>query len=260
MTAEDYLRQLEAEGLCDEDRAVLEEVRAEVQASEAQEAEAAQAAEMQSAAIEEQEEEAGLGASPVPASLQHVFKKHFRQGRFLVATDAEAAAARVIRDLGFAGFVNAPAAFVSLIGIRTVDEMLVMQASALTEWFAEVETPVGKVYGLHYPATWINLPAPVDSPGENAVTAIMKKIMLNAAPLVATPRHFPESHAAIRWLTPKTQLRVDFDDRPAVTDPAEVIAVANSVTEQNLHIRRIAGGDLLLAETCRPLFPEFFLN
>ncbi len=245
MTPEDYLRQLEAEGLGEEDRAQLEQVRREDQTVEAQTDEEMAAA--------EEEAESGL-----PAALQHIFQKHFRQGRFLVATDSEAAAARVIRDLGFAGFVNSPAAFISLVGLRPVEEMVVMQASALTEWFAEVDTPVGKVYGLHYPATWVNLPAPVEDPTEHAVAAIMKKIMLNSAPLASTDRHFPEADASIRWVTPKTHLRIDFDDRPSISDPTEVLAMANSVTAHNLHIRRIAGGDLLLAETCRPLFPEFF--
>ena len=84
--------------------------------------------------------------------------------------------------------------------------------------------------------------------------------MLNSAPLAATERHFPEAHPEMRWMTPKTQLRIDFEGRPAITDTSEALAVANSVTEQNLRIRRIAGGDLLLAETCRELFPEFFLS
>ncbi len=238
---EDYLRQLEASGLSPEDQAALDGMRAEA-------AEKAGELAAEAASMEES----------LPVSIRHIFQKHFRQGRFLVATESEAAAARVIRDLGFAAFINAPAAFVSLIEVRPVEEMAVMQASALTEWFAEVETPVGKVYGLHYPATWVNLPAPVEDPSEHAVSAIMKKIMLNSAPLALTDRHFPDEHAEMRWVAPGTELRIDFDDRPAILDCAEAVAVANSVTEQHLHVRRIAGGDLLLGETCRPLFPEFF--
>src|SRR5258706_2148563 len=141
---------------------------------------------------------------------------HGRQGRFLIATNSEAAAARVIRGLGLAAFLNAPAAFISVIAVRDVDQMAVMQVSALTEWFAEVETPVGKIYGLHYPSSWINMPAPVEDAGEHGVGAILKKIMLNSAPLVSTERHFPEMHPELRWLTPKTGLRIEFADRVSV--------------------------------------------
>lgn len=240
MAVEDYLRQLEAAGLSSEDQAALDHLRSHENAPPAEDSEDAQ-------------QEGG-----VPLPLQHIFKKHFRQGRFLIATEAQAAAARVIRDLGFAAFVNAPAAFVSLIAVREVDPMAVMQASALTEWFAEVDTPVGKVFGLHYPSSWVNLPAPVEDPSEHAVAAILKRIMLNSAPLAPTDRHFPEAHPEMRWMTPHTQLRIDFLDRATIADPSQALAVANSVTEQNLRIRRISGGDLMLAETCRPLFPEFF--
>jgi len=176
----------------------------------------------------------------------------------LIATDAEGAAARVIRDLGFAAFVNSPAAFVSTISVRDVDQMVLMQASALTEWYAEVDTPVGKVFGLHYPSSWINLPAPVEDPTENPVTAILKRIMLNSAPLVQVDRHFPDAHSDIRWVTPQTQLRIDLEGEPAVTEVAAAVDLANAVTGRHLKIRRISGGDLLLAEACRPLFPDFF--
>ncbi len=235
MEVDDYLRQLEESGLASEDQEALDRMRS-----------------MEKSADTPEPQEGG-----VPPPLQHIFKKHFRQGRFLIATEAQAAAARVIRDLGFAAFVNAPAAFVSLVEVREVDPMAVMQASALTEWFAEVETPVGKVFGLHYPSSWINLPAPVEDDSEHAVTAILKRIMLNSAPLAPTDRHFPEAHPEMRWMTPHTQLRIDFLDQLSITDSSEALTLANSVTEQNLRIRRIAGGDLKLAEACRPLFPEF---
>jgi hypothetical protein len=194
----------------------------------------------------------------VPPQLLHLFKKHFRQGRFLIATMSEAAAARVIRDLGFAAFLNAPAAFISMVAVRDVDQMAVLQASALTDWFAEVETPMGKVYGLHYPSSWVNMPAPVDDAEEHGVSAILKKIMLNSSPLVSSDRHFPEMHGDLRWLTPKTELRIEFNDGPTVQG-SEAVDFANSVTERLLAVRRISGGDLFLAETCRPLFPDFFL-
>lgn len=231
-TPEDYLAQLESEGLGEEDQAVLAQMRSQ-----------------------------GEGDSPeaggVPPQLLHLFKKHFRQGRFLIATMAEAAAARVIRDLGFAAFLNAPAAFISTIAVRDVDQMTILQASALTEWFAEVDTPVGKIYGIHYPSSWINMPAPVESEEEHGVSAILKKIMLNASPLFSTDRQFPEMHGDLRWLTPKTELRIEFGDGTDVRG-SEAVDVANSVTERLLTIRRISGGDLYLADTCRPLFPDFF--
>jgi hypothetical protein len=242
ISAADYVRQLEAEGLGPEDVAALKAAREQGQGPEEAEDESAPPPE----------------AGEVPLALQHLFKKHFRQGRFLMATDAQAAAARVIRDLGFAGFVNAPAAFVSTIAVREVDQMVLMQASALTEWYAEVDTPLGRVFGLHYPSSWINLPAPVEDPTENPVTAILKRIMLNSSPLAPIERHFPEPDSEIRWVTPKTQLRIDLEGEPAVTDIAQVIELGNTVTDRHLRIRRIAGGDLLLAEACRPLFPDFF--
>jgi hypothetical protein len=234
MTPGDYLAQLESEGVGEEDTAVLKEMRSEGEGQDSAE------------------------PGGVPPQLVHLFKKHFRQGRFLIATMSEAAAARVIRDLGFAAFINAPAAFVSMIEVREVDQMAVLQASALTDWFAEVDTPVGKIYGLHYPSSWINLPAPVDDDQEHGVSAILKKIMLNSSPLVSTDRHFPETHGDLRWLTPKTELQIEFSDGPAVRG-SEAVDVANSVTERLLAIRRISGGDLFLAETCRALFPDFFL-
>lgn len=240
LSAAEYISQLEAAGLSEEDHAALSAAREQGQGPE-------------------EEESAPLpGGEEVPAGLRHLFKKHFRQGRFLIATDAEGAAARVIRDLGFAAFVNSPAAFVSTIKVREVDQMTLMQASALTEWYAEVDTPVGKVYGLHYPSSWINLPAPVEDSTENPVTAILKRIMLNSSPLVQVDRHFPELHSDIRFVTPHTQLRIDLEGEPAITDVAAAIDMANAVTGQHLKIRRISGGDLLLAEACRPLFPDFF--
>src|SRR5450755_3703191 len=156
-TPGDYLAQIESEGLGEEDAAVLKEMRVEGEGQDASE------------------------PGAVPPQLIHLFKKHFRQGRFLIATMSEAAAARVIRDLGFAAFLNAPAAFISMIAVRDVDQMAVLQASALTDWFAEVDTPVGKIYGLHYPSSWINMPAPVDDAEEHGVSAILKKIMLNSS-------------------------------------------------------------------------------
>jgi hypothetical protein len=233
VSAEDYIHQLEEEGLGEEDAAALKTVRAE------------------------REGEEGEAGDPHPA-IQHIFKKHFRQGRFLMATEAEGAAARVIRDLGFAGFINAPAAFISCIALRQADPMLLMQASALTEWFAEVETPVGKVFGLHYPSSWINMPAPVREAGEHPVQAILKRIMLNSAPLLATERHFPDLEQEIRWVTPKTQWQVTLDSGETVTSGEAVIELANTISDRHLRIRRIAGGDLVTAEICRPLFPEFF--
>ena len=145
-----------------------------------------------------------------------------------------------------------------MIAVRDVDQMAVMQASALTDWFAEVETPVGKIYGLHYPSSWINMPAPVDDAEEHGVSAILKKIMLNSSPLISTDRHFPESHGDLRWLTPKTELRIEFTEGDPIAGSAAV-DLANSVTDRLLAIRRISGGDLFLAETVRPLFPDFFL-
>jgi hypothetical protein len=233
-TPGDYLAQLESEGLGEEDAAVLKEMRAQVEGDDSSE------------------------PGVVPPQLLHLFKKHFRQGRFLIATMSEAAAARVIRDLGFAAFLNAPAAFISMVAVRDVDQMAVLQASALTDWFAEVETPMGKVYGLHYPSSWVNMPAPVDDAEEHGVSAILKKIMLNSSPLVSSDRHFPEMHGDLRWLTPKTELRIEFNDGPTVQG-SEAVDFANSVTERLLAVRRISGGDLFLAETCRPLFPDFFL-
>ena len=157
MSAQDYLRQLETEGLSAEDRAELEKLRTEGQAPPERNTESAEE--------EEEQEKAGFEEwGGVPPQLQHIFKKHFRQGRFLMATESEAAAARVVRDLGFAAFLNYPAAFVSVIAVREVDQTVVMQVSALTEWFAEVDTPVGKVFGLHYPSSWVNLPAPIEDP------------------------------------------------------------------------------------------------
>jgi hypothetical protein len=236
-TPGDYLAQLESDGLGEEDLAVLKEMRADNGDGDPSE---------------------GPEAGGVPPQLIHLFKKHFRQGRFLIATMSEAAAARVIRDLGFAAFLNAPAAFISMIAVRDVDQMAVMQASALTDWFAEVDTPVGKIYGLHYPSSWINMPAPVEDAEEHGVSAILKKIMLNSSPMVSTDRHFPEMHGDLRWLTPKTELRVEFADGEQM-DGSAAVDIANSVTERLLAIRRISGGDLFLAETCRPLFPDFFL-
>jgi len=241
ITAVDYMAQLESEGLSEEDAAVLKQVREEGGIPEEGEAESAP--------------ESQGGAPP---QLQHLFKKHFRQGRFLIATSSEGAAARVIRDLGFAAFLNAPAAFVCRIDVRDVDQMVVMQTSALTDWFAEVDTPVGKIYGLHYPSSWINMPAPVEDQSEHGVSAILKKVMLHSAPLVIAERHFPEIHPEIRWITPKTELRIQFSDGTAVSNQ-EVVELANSVTDRLLAIRRISGGDLFLAETCRPLFPDFFI-
>jgi hypothetical protein len=233
-SAEEYVAQLEASGLGEEDQAALAGFR--TQGSEEERASPAE----------------------IPPALVHLFKKHFRQGRFLMATAAEGAAARVVRDLGFAAFVNSPAAFVSTIRVRDVDQMALMQVSALTEWYAEVDTPVGKVFGLHYPSSWINLPAPVEDASENPVTAILKRIMLNSAPLVRVDRYFPEPHSDIRWVTPQTQLRIDLEDEPPVTGVEAAIGLANAVTGRHLKIRRISGGDLLLAEACRPLFPDFF--
>jgi len=90
-----------------------------------------------------------------PAALRHnssiCSRSIFARVAFLIATNSEGAAARVIRDLGFAAFVNAPSAFIARIDVRDVDQMIVMQVSALTDWFAEVDLPVGKIYGLHYP-------------------------------------------------------------------------------------------------------------
>ena len=233
---EDYIAQLEAEGLTEEDAAILKQVRDVNDAPQP---------------------EATPDEGRVPPQLMHLFKKHFRQGRFLIATTAEAAAARVIRDLGFAAFVNTPAAFISMIAVRDVEQITIMQASALTEWFAEVETPVGKIYGLHYPSSWVNMPAPVEDAEEHGVSAILRKVMLNSAPLISTDRHFPEMHSDLRWVTPKTELRIEFADGTMVTG-SDAVDTANSVTERLLGIRRISGGDLLLAETCRPLFPDFF--
>src|SRR5437867_260063 len=96
-SAEDYIAQLESEGLGEEDAAILKQMREEGGSSES---------------------EAPPEGQAIPPQLQHLFMKHFRQGRFLIATAAEGAAARVIRDLGFAAFLNAPAAFVSMIAVR----------------------------------------------------------------------------------------------------------------------------------------------
>jgi hypothetical protein len=102
------------------------------------------------------------------------------------------------------------------------------------------------------------MPAPVEEDGEHGVSAILKKVMLHSAPLVIAERHFPEIHSELRWITPKTELRIQFEDGTAVKGQ-EAVEVANSVTNRLLAIRRISGGDLFLAETCRPLFPDFFL-
>ena len=239
ISAADYMAQLEAEGLSEEDAAVLKQVRDE-------------------GGIPDDEASSPEQTGGAPPQLQHLFKKHFRQGRFLIATNSEGAAARVIRDLGFAAFVNAPAALIARIDVRDVDQMVVMQVSALTDWFAEVDTPVGKIYGLHYPSSWINMPAPVEEDGEHGVSAILKKVMLHSAPLVMADRQFPEIHPELRWITPKTELRIQFEDGTAVSGQ-EAVEVANSVTNRLLAIRRIYGGDLFLAETVRPLFPDFFI-
>src|SRR5258708_39563303 len=103
------------------------------------------------------------------------------------------------------------------------------------------------------------MPAPVDDAEEHGVSAILKKIMLNSSPLISPDRHFPEIHGDLRWLTPKTELRIQFSDGADVTGSAAV-DLANSVTDRLLAIRRISGGDLFLAQTCRPLFPDFFLT
>ena len=68
-----------------------------------------------------------------------------------------------------------------------------------------------------------------------------------------------QQHPDLRWVTPKTELRIEFEEGPEVTGSAAV-DLANSVTDRSLAIRRISGGDLFLAETCRPLFPDFFLT
>src|SRR5258708_27766222 len=102
------------------------------------------------------------------------------------------------------------------------------------------------------------MPAPVDDAEEHGVSAILKKIMLNSSPLISADRHFPEMHGDLRWLTPKTELRIEFSDTEPLSG-SEAVDMANSVSERLLTIRRISGGDLFLAETCRPLFPDFFL-
>jgi len=110
ISAADYMAQLETEGLSEEDAAVLKQVREE-------------------GGIPDDEAASPQQTGGAPPQLQHLFKKHFRQGRFLIATNSEGAAARVIRDLGFAAFVNAPAAFIARIDVRDVDQMAVMQVS-----------------------------------------------------------------------------------------------------------------------------------
>jgi len=238
VSAEDYISQLESEGLGEEDAAILKQMRDEGGSPES---------------------EGSHEGQQIPPQLEHLFKKHFRQGRFLIATSSEGAAARVIRDLGFAAFLNAPAAFVSMIDVREIDQMAIMQASALTDWFADVDTPLGKIYGLHYPSSWINMPAPVDSEGEHGVSAILRKIMLNSSPLITSDRHFPEMHSDLRWITPKSALKIEYSDGTSVAG-SEAVDAANSITDRMLAIRRISGGDLHLAETCRPLFPDFFVG
>ena len=73
-TPGDYLAQLESEGLGEEDAAVLKEMRAQVEGDDSSE------------------------PGVVPPQLLHLFKKHFRQGRFLIATMSEAAAARICQE------------------------------------------------------------------------------------------------------------------------------------------------------------------